>query len=82
MKKLITFILFINYVLTFSQKNIDKELAEVEKFANKIIENNPDKILHYYKLNRYGRERILDKYGQIIPEAEYLDKVPLSKFLV
>ncbi|WP_029298995.1 hypothetical protein [Chryseobacterium hispalense] len=34
------------------------------------------------EFNRYGRERILDKYGQIIPEAEYLDKVPLSKFLV
>lgn len=32
--------------------------------------------------NKYGYERILDKYGQIIPEAEYLDKVPLSKFLV
>ncbi|GEM_PF-1171116 len=51
MKKLITFILFINYVLVFSQKNINEELAETEKFANKIIENNPDKISHYYKLN-------------------------------
>jgi len=51
MKKLITFILFINYVWVFSQKNINQELAEAEKFANKRIENNPDKILHYYKLN-------------------------------
>jgi len=32
--------------------------------------------------NRYGRERILDKNGQLIPETEYLDKVPLSKFLI
>ncbi|NML55831.1 putative HlyD family type I secretion protein [Chryseobacterium cheonjiense] len=32
--------------------------------------------------NKYGYERILDKDGQIIPQAEYLDKVPLSKFLV
>lgn len=51
MKNLITFILFINYVLVFSQKNINEKLAEAENFANKIIENNPDKILHYYKLN-------------------------------
>jgi len=32
--------------------------------------------------DKYGRERILDKDGQVIPQAEYLDKVPLSKFLV
>lgn len=51
MRKLITFILFINYVLVFSQKNINEELAEAKKFVNKIIENNPDKILSYYKLN-------------------------------
>ncbi|WP_227413309.1 hypothetical protein [Chryseobacterium culicis] len=51
MKKLITFILFINYVLVFSQKNINEEIAEAEKFTNQIIENNPDKILHYYKLD-------------------------------
>ncbi len=51
MKKVITFILFINYVLVFSQKNINKEIAEAEKYTNQIIENNPDKILHYYKLN-------------------------------
>ena len=51
MRKLITFILFINYVLVFSQKNINEELAEAKKFANKIIENNPNKILSYYKLN-------------------------------
>lgn len=51
MKELITFILFINYVLVFSQKNINEELAEAKKFANKIIENNPDKISHYYKLD-------------------------------
>ncbi|MBW3520682.1 hypothetical protein [Chryseobacterium sp. NKUCC03_KSP] len=31
---------------------------------------------------RYGSERILDKDGQVIPQAEYLDKVPLSKFLL
>lgn len=30
----------------------------------------------------YGAERILDKDGQVIPQAEYLDKVPLSKFLL
>lgn len=34
------------------------------------------------EFNKYGRERILDKSGQLIPSAEYLDKVPLSKFLV
>lgn len=34
------------------------------------------------EFNKYGRERILDKDGQVIPSAEYLDKVPLSKFLV
>lgn len=51
MRKLITFILFIHYILVFSQKNINEKLAEAEKFANKIIENNPDKILSYYKLN-------------------------------
>lgn len=34
------------------------------------------------EFNKYGRERILDKNGQLIPSAEYLDKVPLSKFLV
>jgi len=27
-------------------------------------------------------DRILDKDGQVIPQAEYLDKVPLSKFLL
>jgi len=32
--------------------------------------------------DRYGSERILDKDGQVIPQAEYLDKVPLSKFLL
>lgn len=32
--------------------------------------------------DKYGFERILDKDGQVIPKAEYLDKVPLSKFLV
>jgi hypothetical protein len=32
--------------------------------------------------DNYGFERILDKDGQVIPKAEYLDKVPLSKFLV
>ncbi|MEC3876489.1 hypothetical protein [Chryseobacterium salviniae] len=32
--------------------------------------------------DNYGSQRILDKDGQIIPKAEYLDKVPLSKFLV
>ena len=32
--------------------------------------------------NKYGRERILDKNGQVIPETEYLDKIPLSKFLI
>ncbi|MGE8553990.1 MAG: hypothetical protein ACN6OB_08640 [Chryseobacterium jejuense] len=51
MKKLITFILFINYVLIFSQKNINEEIAEAEKYTNQIIENNPDKISHYYKLD-------------------------------
>lgn len=34
------------------------------------------------EFNKYGYKRILDKDGQIIPEAEYLNKVPLSKFLV
>jgi len=51
MKKIITFILFVNYTLIFSQKNINEELAETKKFANKIIENNPEEILSYYKLN-------------------------------
>ncbi|MEC5172118.1 hypothetical protein [Chryseobacterium nepalense] len=32
--------------------------------------------------DNYGFERILDKNGQVIPKAEYLDKVPLNKFLV
>jgi len=32
--------------------------------------------------DKYGFERILDKDGQVIPKAEYLDKVSLSKFLV
>jgi hypothetical protein len=32
--------------------------------------------------NYYGDQRILDKDGQVIPQAEYLDKVPLSKFLL
>lgn len=32
--------------------------------------------------DNYGFERILDKNGQVIPKDEYLDKVPLSKFLV
>ncbi|MCX6318444.1 MAG: hypothetical protein NTW29_14225 [Bacteroidetes bacterium] len=32
--------------------------------------------------NTYGDRRILDKDGQVIPQAEYLDKVPLSKFLL
>ncbi|MBB4806834.1 hypothetical protein HNP38_002130 [Chryseobacterium defluvii] len=32
--------------------------------------------------SRYGNERILDKDGQVIPQTEYLDTVPLSKFLV
>ncbi|WP_185249135.1 hypothetical protein [Chryseobacterium bernardetii] len=51
MKKLITSIAFISYVLVFSQKNINQELEEAEKFTNQIIENNPDKISHYYKLD-------------------------------
>ncbi|MDR6158698.1 hypothetical protein QF023_002214 [Chryseobacterium sp. SLBN-27] len=45
------------------------------------LENSTLKIVSP-EYNKYGYERILDKYGQIIPEAEYLDKVPLSKFLV
>ncbi|MFZ4929763.1 hypothetical protein [Chryseobacterium sp. Mn2064] len=51
MKKLITSIAFISYFLVFSQKNINEELAEAEKYTNQIIENNPDKISHYYKLD-------------------------------
>ncbi|WP_312171476.1 hypothetical protein [Chryseobacterium sp.] len=66
MKTLITFILFINYVLAFCQKNIDKEIAEAEKFANKIIENNPDKILHFYKLNNGTLKKIN-------PDSDYED---------
>lgn len=50
MKNLITFILSFSCIIVFSQRNIDLKLAETEKFANGIIENYPDKILHYYKL--------------------------------
>lgn len=32
--------------------------------------------------DRYGNERILDKDGQVIPQTEYLEKAPLSKFLL
>ncbi|AZA55190.1 hypothetical protein [Chryseobacterium sp. G0201] len=34
------------------------------------------------EFDKYGRKRILDKNGQIIPQTEYLDKIPLSKFLL
>lgn len=45
------------------------------------LENSTLKIVSP-EFDKYGNERILDKNGQIIPQAEYLDKVPLSKFLV
>ncbi|WP_185147274.1 coiled-coil domain-containing protein [Chryseobacterium binzhouense] len=38
--------------------------------------------IHSPEYGNYGGERILDKNGQVIPPAEYLDKVPLSKFLI
>jgi len=81
MKKLITFILFINYVLVFSQKNINEELAEAEKYANKIIENNPDKILNYYKLingtlKRYDpdNDNIEDAVNEIMMSYKIIKK--------
>jgi len=51
MKNLIAFILSFSCVIVFSQRNIDLKLTEAEKYTNEIIENNPEKILHYYKLN-------------------------------
>lgn len=45
------------------------------------LDNSTLKI-HSPEYFRYGNERILDKDGQIIPEAEYMDKVSLSKFLI
>ncbi|QQV01231.1 MULTISPECIES: hypothetical protein [Chryseobacterium] len=51
MKNLIAFILSFSCVIVFSQRNIDLKLTEAEKYTNEIIENNSEKILHYYKLN-------------------------------
>lgn len=64
---------------TFRKPGGDDE-HELLKFGVN-LEDSSLKILspEFYK---YGYERILDKNKQIIPEAEYLDKVPLSKFLV
>ncbi|MDF2551937.1 MAG: hypothetical protein K0R77_1212 [Chryseobacterium sp.] len=45
------------------------------------LDNSTLKI-HSPEYNKYGEERILDKDGQVIPQAEYLDKISLSKFLV
>lgn len=45
------------------------------------LENSTLKIVSP-EYDKYGNKRILDKDGQVIPQAEYLDKVPLSKFLV
>lgn len=45
------------------------------------LENSTLKIVSP-EYDKYGNERILDKDGQVIPQAEYLDKVPLSKFLL
>ncbi|MFP3591917.1 hypothetical protein [Chryseobacterium sp. SIMBA_038] len=38
--------------------------------------------LHSPAFDRYGSERILDKNGNTISQAEYYDKVTLNKFLV
>lgn len=51
MKNLIAFILSFSCVIVFSQRNIDLKLTEAENYTNEIMENNPEKILHYYKLN-------------------------------
>lgn len=66
MKNLIAFILSFSCVIVFSQRNIDLKLTEAEKYTNEIIENNPEKILHYYKLNN----GILKK---INPNKDYED---------
>lgn len=58
MKNLIAFILSFSCVIVFSQRNIDLKLTEAEKYTNKIIENNPEKILHYYKLNNGTLKKI------------------------
>lgn len=51
MKNLLAFILSFSCVIVFSQRNIDLKLTEAEKYTNEIIENTPEKIFHYYKLN-------------------------------
>lgn len=58
MKNFIAFILSFSCVMVFSQRNIDLKLTEAEKYTNEIIENNPEKISHYYKLNNGTLKKI------------------------
>lgn len=58
MKNFIAFILSFSSVIVFSQRNIDLKLTEAEKYIKKIIKNNPEKILHYYKLNNGTLKKI------------------------
>ena len=77
----ITFKINVSKIKTFSfRKPGTDDEHELLKFSVD-LENKYLKIASP-EYNKYGYERILDKDGQVIPSAEYMDKVPLSKFLV
>ncbi|WP_332453304.1 hypothetical protein [Chryseobacterium aquaticum] len=81
MKRGITFKLNISKIKNFSfTKPGGDDGHDMLKFSVDL--GNSTLKIHSPEYNKYGEVRILDKNGQVIPQAEYLDKVPLSKFLV
>ncbi|MGE6394574.1 hypothetical protein [Chryseobacterium scophthalmum] len=77
----ITFKINVSKISTFTFKK-PGQTDEYDLFKFSVDLNNSTLKITSPEYNYYGDLRILDKDGQIIPEAEYLDKVPLSKFLV
>ncbi|WP_152909146.1 hypothetical protein [Chryseobacterium sp. Hurlbut01] len=81
MKRGITFKLNISKIKNFSfTKPGGDDGHDMLKFSVDL--GNSTLKIHSPEYNKYGEVRILDKNGQVIPQTEYLDKVPLSKFLV
>lgn len=67
---------------TFTKPGGDDSIGGHDVLKFSVDLDNSTLKMHSPEFNRYGNERILDKYGSTIPQAEYLDKVSLSKFLL
>ena len=78
----ITFKILANKITNFSfRKPGGVDDFDLLKFSID-LNNSYLKFMSPYYGNSNSSSKILDKNGQEIPKAEYLDKVPLSKFLV